>query len=68
MNRHNEVASLMGRVCHGENVRDIIVATGVLLANVISKSNDDEDAKEAAVEYFVEALRLSVEDLDDGHG
>jgi hypothetical protein len=40
----------------------------VLLANVISKSNDDEDAKEAAVEYFVEALRLSVEDLDDGHG
>ena len=46
----------------------MIVATGVLLANVISKSNDDEDAKEAAVEYFVEALRLSVEDLDDGHG
>ena len=29
MNRHNEIAALMGRVCHGENGLDIIVATGV---------------------------------------
>ena len=41
---------------------------GGALANVISKSCDDEDAKEAAIEFFVEALRLSVEDLDEGHG
>ena len=68
MKRHNEIASLMGRLCDGENVQDILVATGVLLANVISKSYDDEDAKEAAVECFVEVLRSSVEDLDEGHG
>ena len=59
MKRHNEIASLMGRMCDGEQAGDVMGAAVLLLANLISKSCP-EDAKEAFVDEFAENLKLAV--------
>ena len=65
--RHNEIASLMGRLCDGENTGDVMGAAFLFLANVISRSCRDDD-KEAFIDELTENLKLAVEDLDEGHG
>ena len=67
MSRHNELAVLMARVCHGEKTGDVIGAARLLFANLISKSFSDDDI-EAAIDAFAEHLKEVVTDLDEGHG
>lgn len=67
MSRHNEIAVLMGRVCHGEKTPDVMGAALVFMAHFFTQNYTGDD-KEAAIDAFAEHLKEVVTDLDEGHG
>jgi hypothetical protein len=65
--RHDELAAMLARCCHGENVQDVLIAAALLAANAISKDVPSE-FKELATDNFLKALEGSIADLDAGDG